>query len=608
MANNWSYSSNPPTVSGGFKPDSLNLLMDGSVLVHLAVQTDPPENGWFRLTPDIRGSYESGTWSTVLGMAGRQAFSASGLLQDGRVFVAGGKPSEASDDSPFGEIFDLLNNRTEPLDLPDAFHWLGADVAACILADGRVLFGAIGSARTALWDPLRCDWLEAGLGFGVSEATTQLGTIGAKSWTLLPDGSVLSLCKADPPIVEKYVPSIDRWIPAGSSVPLTDVAMPVVPRDGRLLAIDVNGHTAFHTPSTDLSQPGAWTAGPDFPVEGGILPSALPALLLPDGKVLCLACRRAPNETSDSLGPHPGVVLIYDPASNAFSPLDPQPTPHIPDAGNSCFLLLPTGQVLFTAWPDKIAILTPDADIPCPAWKPTITIHPTDMVAGQTYVLGSTQFNPLAQDGGDGQITTHYPIVRLTHTAQDRVVYLPGFNVSTLGITAGATMLIASLLVPADVEAGQYELAVITDGIASDPVTVQVTAPNNALFPNPSPPNQDEIQALIERDSAPAKPDAPSLKPDLPKADGKERIETDEPRPAAPAVKSPQPFVLNSDTKRGCPGYLNIDMRVLQGGIKASPPAKKAAGANSQGEVRPDPSSREKASLSPSPNRGDSKS
>jgi len=77
----------PPT----FTPDVALLLTDGTVMVH-----DYQEASKFwRLTPDIHGSYVSGTWSEMAQLpAGYEpTFFSSAVLADGRV-VADAAPAE----------------------------------------------------------------------------------------------------------------------------------------------------------------------------------------------------------------------------------------------------------------------------------------------------------------------------------------------------------------------------------------------------------------------------------------------------------------------------------------------------------------------------------
>src|SRR5713226_10733732 len=60
------------------------LLSDGSVMA----QQQGISANWYRLTPDIHGSYVNGTWTTLKSMHDPRLYYSSAVLRDGRVFVA----------------------------------------------------------------------------------------------------------------------------------------------------------------------------------------------------------------------------------------------------------------------------------------------------------------------------------------------------------------------------------------------------------------------------------------------------------------------------------------------------------------------------------------
>lgn len=510
MANQWTSFSNLPSPADGFSPDTMLLLTDGSVLVHHAGGRE-----WFRLTPDVHGKYEAGTWSAALPMANTRQFFASGVLRDGRVYAIGGEDSDAGDDTPLGEIFDPLTNTWSRLNKPASFDWIQGDAVSCILPDGRVLLGAILSPRTATWDPTDDDWRESGLAFGAS-AQTKVGRTNEETWTLLPDGTVLTVQifnaqgGSGSPAAEKYVPELDQWISAGTTpaaltldslvdpstgntVDISEIGPAVVLPDGRLFAIGGTGHTALYTPPASPSQPGSWAAGPDLPADtsaddfnaaNGSIQTAIdaPACLLPGGRVLLVVgqtVREVDDKGKVSFWSNPCAVCVYDPSTNAAPvQLDPQPPSNNVDGWQGRLLVLPTGQVLLTTQQaGMMAILTVDASlgVPAAAWKPVVTDSPQTMVRGQTYVISGRQLNGLSQAcsyGDDAQYATNYPIVQLTHTVTGEVVYLRSFDFSTLGIATGNTIVSASVQVPAGAPTGPYSLVAIANGIASDPLAV----------------------------------------------------------------------------------------------------------------------------------------
>lgn len=534
MSNTWTSFNNLPPLSGGFNPDTMLLLTDGSVLVHNAYGKE-----WFRLTPDSQGKYESGTWSAAINMTNTRQFFASGVLKDGRVFALGGEYSDAGGNTPLGEIFDPLTNTWSPMNKPTAFNWIMGDASGCILPDGRVLLGALQSSRTALWDPSDDSWMEAGLAFGASLNPTKVGTIDEETWTLLPDGTVLAVQISGSPAAEKYIPSSDQWVSAGSTpanltlssitdssnkkvVNVSEIGPAAVLPDGRLFAIGGTGHTALYTAPANPSLAGVWSAGPDFPADtssnkynnaNGNIMTVIdgPACLLPNGKVLCVAGQTVKESCNGNpcFWSNPSTCFIYDPASNSLSQLNPQPPSNNQDTWTARFLLLPTGQVLFTSQQNMIAMLTldPAEGSPSAAWKPVITSAPITMMVGHTYVISGTQINGLSQAcsyGDDAQVATNYPIVRLTNTSNNTVVYLRSFGFSTLGIASGNTPQTTNVQVPAGVVPGQYDLVVIANGIASDPVVVQVIAQDCFFIVDRSTYGQGEIQALINLNGAPA--------------------------------------------------------------------------------------------------------
>jgi hypothetical protein len=92
-------------------------------------------------------------------------------------------------------------------------------------------------------------------------------------------------------------------------------------------------------------------------------------------------------------------------------------------------------------------------------------------------ILGAA--NGLSQSvsyGDDAQMATNYPIVRLSNTARN-VTYLRTFNFSTMAVATGTQSISTDIEVPPTVSAGTWQMTVIANGIASQPVKVEVVAP-----------------------------------------------------------------------------------------------------------------------------------
>jgi hypothetical protein len=86
---------------------------DGSILVQAY-----DGQTWMKLTPDDKGSYTNGTWTTLASEPVARLYFASQIMPDGRLFVAGGEysgPALQPNWSNTGEIYDPLANTWTPI-------------------------------------------------------------------------------------------------------------------------------------------------------------------------------------------------------------------------------------------------------------------------------------------------------------------------------------------------------------------------------------------------------------------------------------------------------------------------------------------------------------
>ena len=110
----------PLTHQPSFPAGAALLLTDGTVMVH----HEDANNGfseWYKLTPDINGSYVNGTWSQLASLASNYGplFFASAVLPDGRVIVEGGEQNFANYVwTNMGAIYDPLTNVWTPMNPP----------------------------------------------------------------------------------------------------------------------------------------------------------------------------------------------------------------------------------------------------------------------------------------------------------------------------------------------------------------------------------------------------------------------------------------------------------------------------------------------------------
>jgi hypothetical protein len=459
------------------------LLTDGSVLCH-----DEPNSGavsgsnrWYRLAPDANGKYETGTWTQLANGPNNPLYFACSVLRDGRVFIAGGEfnGTNAQVELLAAEIYDPVTNVWTSLGTPSGWTEIG-DAPSAVLPDGRVLVGDINSKKSAIYDPVANTWTAVSTLKDDSRCTEE-------TWVLLPDQTVLALECDRQPKVEKYVIAADKWVSAGSTpVTLVDTASDEIGSalalpDGRVFCIGATSKTALYTLPAVSTQPGTWATGPSFPtiVKGKVTGAKdAPAALLPNGRVLCLVAPYNPSaaqNTTDAWGT-PVYFYEYDPVANTLTQV-----PAASNNGGSPFssrlILLPTGQVLHTNGSSTVAIYTPDG-VPDPAWKPSITSVPSAIHPGWTYTLQGRQLNGLSQAviyGDEGAMATNYPIVQLTNMNTGAVAYCRTHDHSTMGIQTGAVVHSTKFSVPSGLGLGPYQLRVIANGIASDPVTVSAT-------------------------------------------------------------------------------------------------------------------------------------
>ncbi len=473
MAGTWSPMTHQPPAP--LNAESMILLTDGSLLVHNAYAAD-----WRRLTPDVHGNYSTGTWSAPIVMSNSRQYFSSGVLRNGLVFVIGGEDSSAGSDTPLGEIFDPQNNTWSPLSgKPAGFDWIRGDASSCVLPDGKVLLGSLDDSRTAIWDPEHDSWREAGTAFG-TQSPTKIGRTNEETWTLLRDGTVLTVETFNPAAAEKYLPHEDVWVSAAATphslvdVVMREIGPAVLLTDGRVFAIGGSTHTALYTPPHHPKDPGSWINGPELMDSGNHLLTAMdaPAVLMPNGKVLCCAGKRHPEGTEFWSGPT--VFFEFDPLSNGLAQTPSQPATAGGDTWTARLMLLPNGQVMYTSQQNQVWIYTPD-DGPHHDWRPHITEHPHKVYRGEGYEIEGLRLNGLSQAvsyGDDYTAATNYPLVRISKSGS--VAYCRTHGFSTLGVATGERKVHARFHVPASAPTGDCHLAVIANGIESEPVHVHV--------------------------------------------------------------------------------------------------------------------------------------
>jgi len=330
------------------------------------------------------------------------------------------------------------------------------------------MIGALLSGACTIYDPESNAWAPGG---------PQPTRTNEETWILLPDETILTVECFRPFRSQKYSIASNVWRDEGP-VPVTlvdpvmsEIGPAMLLYDGRVIFFGSadsggSGKTAIYTPPVHPWQTGAWAAGPDIPNvnKTPIVCNDCPGSLMPNGKVLIAS---APYRFNDWGAPI--YFFEYDPYTNTFTQA---PTP--PNNGSqvywSRFMLLPTGQVMFSPSSKDVRIYTPDGG-PQEAWRPTIMAVESECTATVTddYLLKGTQLNGLSQAniyGDDCYSSTNYPLIRLRSTRTGEVFYCRTHDFSTRGVATGASIQSVRFS-PAALPYGHYELCVVANGISS---------------------------------------------------------------------------------------------------------------------------------------------
>ena len=239
------------------------LLTDGTVIVHRTCTPD-----WWRLTPDINGSYVDGTWSQIASLPSGYVprFFGSAVLSDGRVIVEGGEYNINCGRpvwTNLGAMYDPVANTWKPVSPPNGWANIG-DAQSVVLPDGTFMLANALTKQQALLNASTLTWTATGSGkFDVNDE---------EGWTLLWDGNVLTVdayvhtgsCDTNS---ERYLTSFGSWISAGSTIQqLSDCGSPnfsfelgpqVLRPDGNVIAFGgTTSGVASSTLPSSVGKPG----------------------------------------------------------------------------------------------------------------------------------------------------------------------------------------------------------------------------------------------------------------------------------------------------------------------------------------------------------------
>jgi hypothetical protein len=448
----------------GINASTMLLLTDGSIMCQ-----DAGGATWKKLVPDNKGSYVNGTWHDIAPMNTPRLYYASAVLADGRVFFSGGEYTDKGQvETNATEIYNPVTDTWTTISAPAGWTRVG-DAACCVLADGRLIMGNLDDTRTAIFDPSTNTWTA-----GPTKGTRS----SEESWTLLADGSVLTVRCNSTKTAEKYVPSLNAWVSAGTTpvnlveTSSSEIGAAITLNDGRAFFIGATGKTALYTPPSNPADPGSWAAGPDIPLQAGqtIGCKDSPSCLLTNGRVLISA---GPVDGISGNYLAPTYFYEFD-GTSVYRVVDPPNHTKKPYQGR--MMLAPTGNVLYGSESNEIYAYSYCAYIE-DSWRPHITSVSTSLRAGGAFTLHGQQLNGLSQAvgyGDDAASATNYPLIKIRNRSTGHIFFCRTHDHSSMGVATGTSIQSTNFTIPWNIELGDAEIYVVANGISSAPVYVNV--------------------------------------------------------------------------------------------------------------------------------------
>ena len=199
------------TVLKNQPPDGAQLtfqLTDGTVLAQGNNDSD-----WWKLTPDITGSYVNGTWTQVASLPSGyspEAF-ASAVLANGKLVIAGGEYNFGNFTlTNLGAIYDPVANTWTNLPAPKSWNYIG-DSPSTVLPNGNFLVGNKLTKQLQQLNPNTLKWTPL-------PSTGKADFDAEEGWTLLANGTILTADVKAAPNSEIYSTTAKEWTSAGSTI------------------------------------------------------------------------------------------------------------------------------------------------------------------------------------------------------------------------------------------------------------------------------------------------------------------------------------------------------------------------------------------------------
>jgi len=472
----WKDVANLPFANGAW---NARMQTDGTVIIQ-DYCTIP--NRWYKLTPNKKGKYEDGKWTKIATLPNEYSplFFASQTLPDGRLIVNGG---EYDDCSPAwttrGALYDPAKDSWTSVSAPSGWSTIG-DAQSIILPDGTYFLAnccdSPGQAARATISGTSVSWK--------TETTNSCGGAPCNDeqpFIALPDGNVMTVDVwnhgANYDETEIYDVSKKTWSQGPNTADYLstssayELGPSVLRPDGTVLQFSANPNVAVN--DIYLTKKNKWVSGPTLTVGSTKYDCAdAPAAELPSGRTLVQASPGIFSTPS-----HFWEIGLYKKGTVSVTQVSDPATAAQTSSYMGTFLMLPTGQVLWDnsqASPIEVATYTPKGT-PKATWLPVVSSVSNSLSVGSTgNAISGTNFNGFslgASYGDDGQMSTNWPIVRITNNSTGDVCYGKSYNFSTMGVwTSGTTSAVFD--VPKGCETGASTLTVVVNGIASTGTSV----------------------------------------------------------------------------------------------------------------------------------------
>ena len=161
-------------------------------------------NAWWKLTPDINGSYLNGTWTQVASMQTGYAplYFANAVLPDGRVIVEGGEYNNLSAVwTNQGAIYNPVTNTWTTVAPPAGWNNIG-DSPGIVQPNGIFTMGqgGISSTKQVNFNATTLTWTAL-------TSTGKSDTFSEEGFGLLPNGKILTVDTDNIPNSEIFDPA-----------------------------------------------------------------------------------------------------------------------------------------------------------------------------------------------------------------------------------------------------------------------------------------------------------------------------------------------------------------------------------------------------------------